>query len=434
MKMRSIKFKFIIYGILFGLIIMSTSILTVYYWSFTYFEKLFEDQIISTHTLNKKETLGVKNEWILGVSTNSIEVVQGVHGDELATIIEDRAQSQKESNQFYHENLSDKKILCNIKLDTQNGETIYQYSIIRDIYAEIFPKICLYFICFTIFLIFLSICYTNFISNRLYQDIYKLRVYTKKITKKEKIDEIVIDSEDKELQNLVNDLKILKDTLDREEALRQSTLQYISHEMKTPIMIIEGYTSSAKDNLFPKGDLNSTLDTILAQAYRIKQKVRDLITIIKVESNDYYFSTATSVNIYDTIQEILILLKYNYSNKKVELNIPSNYFIECDKEQLKIIFENLITNQIKYSDTFFSITCEKKEDTLYMHFFNDGEKIGEQIKPYLFSPFVKEYHGGSGLGLSICKTIISKLNGDIYLEDTTTGNLFTVKFNSFSEK
>lgn len=100
MKMRSIKFKFIIYGILFGLIIMSTSILTVYYWSFTYFEKLFEDQIISTHTLNKKETLGVKNEWILGVSTNSIEVVQGVHGDELATIIEDRAQSQKNPINF----------------------------------------------------------------------------------------------------------------------------------------------------------------------------------------------------------------------------------------------------------------------------------------------------------------------------------------------
>ncbi len=427
MKIKSLKFKFIIYSICFSLIIMSTSLLAIYYWSFTYFKNTFEDKVISTHTLNKKENMGIKNEWILGVSTNSIEVIQNIHGNEVASIIKDRALNQIEDNQTYCENISGKNLLCNIKLDTQNGETIYEYSIIRDIYAELFPKICTYFSCFTLLLILLSIWYTNFISNKLYSDIHKLQVYTRKITKKEKFNEISIDTNDKELQNLVSDLKVLKETLDREEALRQSTLQYISHEMKTPIMIIEGYTSSAKDNLFPKGDLNSTLDTILNQTIRIKQKVKDLITVIKIESDDYLLSSNSSVNLFETINEVLVLLKCNYSTKKIKINIPEDIFIETDKEQLKIIFENLITNQIKYSKDFFSISCYKKENKLFFYFFNDGEKIGEKIKPFLFSPFIKEYHGGSGLGLSICKSIITKMKGSIYLKETTVGTLFVIE-------
>ncbi|WP_300360596.1 HAMP domain-containing sensor histidine kinase [Fusobacterium sp.] len=426
-KLKNIRTRIIFFTTIFIVFISITSISIVYYWSFVHFSKIFEDRVISNYALNQKKDLGIENEWILGVTTNSIDVVQSIHGEKVADIIENNAKSQKEISKLYKDKIDGKHLLYTIELELKNGETIYEYSVVKNIYADIFPKICLWFLGFILFLVGVSICYTYFVSKELYMDIKKLREYTKKITEGKKVKDIPIKTTDLEFQHLISDLKIMKETLDKESALRQTTLQYISHEMKTPLMIIEGYTTSAMDNLYPKGDLNSTLETIITQTHRMKQKVQDLITIIHLEFANNFDENIEEFNFSEVVLKVLDLLAVKESSKKFSLAIDKNITFKTNKEKVKILVENLITNQLKYSESFFSISTKTVGENLYLYFYNDGTSVPEKEREFLFSPFIKGYNGGSGLGLSICKSIVEYLEGDIYLAETKTGTLFVIK-------
>lgn len=426
-KLKNIRTRIIFFTTIFIVFISITSISIVYYWSFVHFSKIFEDRVISNYALNQKKDLGIENEWILGVTTNSIDVVQSIHGEKVADIIENNAKSQKEISKLYKDKIDGKHLLYTINLELKNGETIYEYSVVKNIYADIFPKICFWFLGFILFLVGVSICYTYFVSKELYMDIKKLREYTKKITEGKKVKDIPIKTTDLEFQHLISDLKIMKETLDKESALRQTTLQYISHEMKTPLMIIEGYTTSAMDNLYPKGDLNSTLETIITQTHRMKQKVQDLITIIHLEFANNFDENTEEFNFSEVVLKVLDLLAVKESSKKFSLSIDKNITFKTNKEKVKILVENLITNQLKYSESFFSISTKTVGENLYLYFYNDGASVPEKEREFLFSPFIKGYNGGSGLGLSICKSIVEYLEGDIYLAETKTGTLFVIK-------
>lgn len=431
MKKRSIgiRSRIIISTAIFILSITVLSMAVVYYWSFVHFSTMFEDRVINEYVLEQKEKLGIYNEWILGTTTHSIDVVREIHGDETAAVIQDRAEKQEELSKLYREVVDGKHLIYMINLDTANGETIYEYSIIKDIYAEIFPKIVAGFLLFSLILVALSICYTQYVSKRLYSDLQKLGTYTRRIARRERTDDVVISTHDKQFENLLSDLQTMQDTIEKEDAIRQSTLQYISHEMKTPIMIIEGYATSAKDQIYPKGSMQSTLDTILTQTERMKQKVSDLLTIVRLES-----ATDTDhpevICLRTSIDDVFSLLASNMNGKKVNISLHPEHCLLGNKEKFKILFENLISNQIKYAQSFFSISEKIQDGCLYLYFYNDGAVISSDVKNQIFQPFVKGYNGSTGLGLSICRTIMRQQSGDIWLEDTKKGTLFVVKIPS----
>ncbi len=424
-----LRARIIISSAIFILTITVLSMAVVYYWSFIHFSTMFEDRVIDEYVLEQKEELGIYNEWILGTTTHSIDVVREIHGDETASVIQDRAEKQEELSKLYREVVDGKHLIYMINLDTKNGETIYEYSIIKDIYAEIFPKIVAGFLCFSLMLVVLSICYTQYVSKRLYSDLQKLGTYTRRIARKERTDDVVISTHDKQFENLLSDLQTMQDTIEKEDAIRQSTLQYISHEMKTPIMIIEGYATSAKDHIYPKGSMQTTLDTILTQTERMKQKVSDLLTIVRLESAPDT-DRPEVIGLRSCIDDVFSLLASNMNGKKVSITLDPEHYLVGNKEKFKILFENLISNQIKYAQSLFSISEKVRDDCLYLYFYNDGAVISSDVKKQIFQPFVKGYNGSTGLGLSICRTIMRQQNGDIWLQDTKKGTLFVVKIPS----
>ena len=424
-RVTGIRSRIIISTIIFTLIITLVSLGVVYYWSFYHFAHLFEDRVIDERTFQKKEDMGIENEWILGVTTHSIDVVRGIHGDETADVLEDRAAHQQEISKLYRETIDGKHIIYLIELDTSEGETIYEYSIIKDIYMEVFPRIVLGFIVLAVVLVGLSMVYTQYIGKGFYSDIQKLRAYTKLVTQGLPAGEIQIDTRDEELQNLVADLQSMKETIDKDAAIRQSTLQYLSHEMKTPIMIIEGYASSAVDEIYPKGSLLTTLQTILAQTERMKQKVTDLLTIVHLESAKDT-GELEKIPLKSCLSDVFQLLNSGLKDKKFKIDIDDQIFLLGNKEKIRILFENLISNQIKYADSYFSISMRIDDSNLSLYFYNDGPVIPEKLRETLFQPFVKGYHGSSGLGLSICRTILGQIDGDIQLMESKAGTLFKV--------
>ena len=420
-----LRSRFILGTVIFTLTITVISLAVVYYWSFYHFANIFEDRVIDEYTFQKKQDMGVANEWILGVTTHSIDVVRGIHGDKTADRLEERAMNQQELTKLYREKVDGKHLLYMIDLDTRNGETIYEYSIIKDIYAEIFPKIVMGFVLLSLILAGASVAYTQYIAKGLYSDIRKLRAYTKRVAQGRDAEDLQIETRDREFENLVSDLQIMKKTIDDDAAIRQSTLQYISHEMKTPIMIIEGYAASAQDEIYPKGSLQSTLTTILTQTERMKQKVTDLLTIVHLESAKDK-EIQEKVPLKDCVQEVFRLLSGKLGEKTYQIDLDDQILLLGNREKMKILFENLISNQIKYAEKQFTISMQTEQQRLRLFFYNDGPAIPKELRNQLFQPFVKGYNGSSGLGLSICRTILRQIGGDITLEDREIGTMFTL--------
>lgn len=414
----------------FILIIMLTSISTVYYWSFYHFSKIFEDRIIDENTLKNNKELGVENEWILGVSTDSIDVLEAIHGEKVVDKINESALSQEEITKLYREKIGDKNLIYMVDIDTENGEHIYKYSVIKDIYKEIFPRIAFSFLVFAILLFMISYGYSKSLSNNLYNNIKLLVEYTRKVAHSSSFKPIAIKTQDSMIAELGEAFNDMKKSLIEKENLQQTSLEYISHEMKTPIMIIESYANSAKNEIFPKGDLNSSLDTIIKQSKRMEDTINTLMKVVKLNSLPKDSSDYKDINLGEFINKVVVDLSGLFKDKELILKIDDNVRINAIPSEMIILLENLIENQIKYSERIIAIRLLAKADQAILLFYNDGDKIEKSIKRDIFKPFVKGSKGTNGLGLSICKTIANQHNGDIELISTKEGVLFKVSLKS----
>ena len=279
-KLQGFRKRMLISSAFFILIVTLLCLGVVYYWSFFHFSHLFEDRVIDQLTFQKNQDMGIKNEWILGVTTDSIDVVEGIHGAKVAQQIQEHAHEQEEVKELYRETIDEKHLLYTIELNTKNGETLYKYSIIKDIYTETFPQIATFLFVFAIIIVGISFIYSNSLSRDFYKGISRLRSYSKEIAQGKHIAPIDIETCDQEFRALAEDLEIMRCSLEKNDENRQQVLQYISHELKTPLMIIEGYVSSALDGYYPKGTLEESLNTILMQSDRIKERVQDLLMIV----------------------------------------------------------------------------------------------------------------------------------------------------------
>lgn len=400
----------------------------VYFWSYYYFGHIFEDKVIDQFTEERNLDIGLDNEWILGVTAHHIDVVQAIHGTATAEHIYEEALNQVDRVKAYREKVDDKYILYMIEMDIKNGEKIYKYSIIKDIYKEVFPEITLFIALSSIFIFIVSIKMTRMITRKVYENIDKLRTYADEIAYYNLDAKMNVDSNDQAIVDLSKSFIHMKDRLKEKDDVQQSMLQYISHELKTPIMIISSYTTSAKDNIFPKGDMNTTLDTILVQTKRIHNKVEELLLIAKTNVEDQHF-TAQLIDINQLLLNVIRNISYLNSSKKITINIPDDLLIIAYKDELQILFENLINNQIRYSDEVIALRAYVKNNTVCFLFYNDGEMMDFSKKDSLFEPFSKGLAGGHGLGLSICKKIIDIHKGEILLLPVKKGTLFKITLN-----
>ena len=216
-------------------------------------------------------------------------------------------------------------------------------------------------------------------------------------------------------------------SLEKNDENRQQVLQYISHELKTPLMIIEGYVSSALDGYYPKGTLEESLNTILMQSDRIKERVQDLLMIVHLTSLDAS-EDFQEIAILPCIQEIVALLGNDSHIKHWNIDIKPDLTVYGSCKHIRILFENLISNQVKYGDSVSVISQSETKTHHIIKFYNDGSQIPEKIQQELFKPFVKGSSQGSGLGLPICQRIMEQLHGNIRLEPSSEGTVFILEF------
>ena len=205
---------------------------------------------------------------------------------------------------------------------------------------------------------------------------------------------------------------------------RSNMIDTVSHEFRTPLTSIQGYTSRLmrQDIEIDEDTKQKSLRVIKKQAERLKRMIEDLLVIPDIEGNRLNFNT-NPISISSIIDNSIMLVK-NDSNKEIVNNIKDcEIEILADNDRIEQVFVNLIENAIKYSKEGSPITLdyETESDKLIVSVKNDYDVIPREKLKTLFDKFTRVDDSttrttrGTGLGLFIVKGLVEGMGGEIRL-------------------
>ena len=208
------------------------------------------------------------------------------------------------------------------------------------------------------------------------------------------------------------------------DEFRSNMIDTVSHEFRTPLTSIQGYTSRLlrQDIDIDEETKQKSLKIIKRQSERLKRMIEDLLVIPDIEGAKLNFNM---VNLpINTVIENSILLVKNDSGKEIINNVKDNTTeIFADNDRIEQVFVNLIENAIKYSKegSPIIINCETKENKLVISVQNEYDIIPREKLKTLFEKFTRlddsttRTTRGTGLGLYIVKGLVEAMNGEIRL-------------------
>ena len=245
----------------------------------------------------------------------------------------------------------------------------------------------------------------------------KIKNYIDNI-KDRKDSDLIMNRED-EIGIVSKALVEMKEDLDKQESIKEEMIHNISHDLKTPIALIQTYAQSIKDDVYPYGDKDSSIDIILENADRLEHKVKSFLYLNRLDYLQGEDNEIGSFAIQDLVEKIVLQMDFMKPDLHLETELEDVQF-DGDEEHWRVAIENIIENASRYAKSVIKITL--KED--YLEIYNDGENIDEATLPYLFDPYVKGVKGQFGLGLSIVSKISSMFQYSVTAKNHDVGVSF----------
>lgn len=235
-----------------------------------------------------------------------------------------------------------------------------------------------------------------------------------------------------EIGELADSINIMSDTLheahqdltDRNEHLKRF-MGDVTHELKTPIALVKAYSMGIKDGL----DDGTYVDTIIKQTDQISNLIEELLRFSKLERD---VLQKEEFPIEPLVRSIIDKHKIELDSKEIQLQTNSNIknqVIYADLNKMGMVFQNLISNAIKYAtNQNIIITLEERNKSVYFQIKNginaeqiqDIEKIWEPF--YVLDSSRSKEKSGTGLGLAIVKSILER-HGFDYGVSTKEGEI-----------
>ena len=235
-------------------------------------------------------------------------------------------------------------------------------------------------------------------------------------------------------------LKRMTQKMNKEgKLIRFQFLSVLSHELKAPINAIEGYIKMMKDKQFGENlsSYEEMIDRSLERINGMRSLIMDLLDLTKIESGKPV-QNLQEVNV-TRIARISVDTMRPYAIQKdvdIYLNTREDILFQADPNEMEIIFNNLISNAVKYNKTGgrVDIFIERQQIFTVLQVSDTGIGITEDDKGKLFQDFVRIKNQktrnitGSGLGLSILKKIVDMYHGEIEIQSIPDkGTTFTIK-------
>lgn len=213
----------------------------------------------------------------------------------------------------------------------------------------------------------------------------------------------------------------------RIEDMKKRMLLHLSHDLKTPITSIYGFSKLLYDEKIVVDDRKRYLKYIHEKSVYLTDLINDLFELAKLDDTDSKLNRST-INLTEWLRQIIIELYTEIEDKGIhlEITIPQEKIdINIDAMKMKRVITNILNNSIKYNEKGITIyvECSKRNNEANIIIGDNGVGIDRHIKDDLFDDFIRGYHedgDGAGLGLAISKKIVELHKGTISLEEDET--------------
>ena len=270
-----------------------------------------------------------------------------------------------------------------------------------------------------------------FLSEHLLAPIRKLTAGTRALAARQFDTRIQVASRD-ELGQLAADFNTMAQALENDEHLRQQWISDIAHELRTPLAVLAGEVEALRDGIRKVN--RDTLDSLHAEVRHLNKIVNDLHELSLADAGRLSIKKEP-VDCGQVLSETLRLFKLRFDQKRItvknSLADQPPAMVLGDADRLQQLFSNLIENTLRYADSpgILRIGHARSANRLILSFEDSGPGVPEASLAKLFDRLYRvdksrsRRQGGSGLGLSICKSIVTALGGKISAANAAGGGL-----------
>ena len=237
-----------------------------------------------------------------------------------------------------------------------------------------------------------------------------------------------------DIQQLYKDFNVMVSELEKTEVLQSDFVSNVSHEFKTPINAIEGYTMLLQDTGEGTPEQREYVDKILHNTRRLSSLIGDILLLSKVE-NQTIAREETEFRLDEQVRQSILSLEPQWSEKETDFDVELEEISYRGDERLLLhVWNNLIGNAVKFNppNAAVRLRLSRSDGGVIFTVEDEGPGIPPEAQKHIFDKF---YQGdsshreeGNGLGLALVKRILNVCGGEIAQENLPgRGCRFTVR-------
>lgn len=252
-------------------------------------------------------------------------------------------------------------------------------------------------------------------------------------------------AKEKESEKLKEKERAALDIERNAERQKNELITNVAHDLRTPLTTIVGYLELIKDDTaLSKEDVHKYSGIAYEKSIRLQEMMDDLFEFTKLDNADIKLNKSM-INLSELIMQMTDEFYPSFKDCNITpiVDLPEeNIYVQGDGQLLARVFDNLISNALKYGYHNTDLKIEVSGDEKYatVKVINHGDTIASEDIPLLFNKFYRtdssrnSKTGGTGLGLAITKNIVDLHHGDISVTSDDQITTFIVKFNRYFDQ
>ena len=250
-----------------------------------------------------------------------------------------------------------------------------------------------------------------------------------------RIDQTAKFATDDSFNEIIECINKMASELSGVETLRTDFIANVSHEMKTPLAVMQNYGTLLQDPDLPEEKRIEYAKAITDASRRLADMMTNILKLNRLENQQIY-PNLTTFDLGEQLCESLLQYESVWEKKNIEIetDIADEIYVSADTELLSLVWNNLFSNAFKFTDDggkiSLTLTADEKYATVKIADTGCGmsAEVGEHIFEKFYQGDTSRATQGNGLGLALVKRVVDIMQGEIGVESTVgVGSTFTVK-------
>lgn len=256
---------------------------------------------------------------------------------------------------------------------------------------------------------------------KVFKPLQRLSSASKKIAEGDYSVHLDYDGKVTEIAETVDSFNYMAQELNSVEMIRNDFIANVSHEFKTPLSALNGYLMLLQDSTLTENERSQYISKAFFSIEKLNDLTDNILRLSKLE-NQTVMAAPEEYRLDEQLREAIVMLEPKWSSKKIgfDLNLPEKMYTG-QRSLLFQVWLNILSNAIKFSDEGKTVTVyiEESEHHFKVYFSDEGIGMTEEQQRHIFDKFYQadtsRQSQGNGLGLALCKEIIDRCGGHIYV-------------------